>query len=118
MAYFKIGNQDFSNIVAELIVKYEPLYNSQTNAAGNTVIDMINSKRNIEVKVIPIDAVKMASLMNAIKAFNVLISYRDPITNELVTGVNCIIDDITADYYTITNKRVLYNETKLEFQEL
>lgn len=118
MAYFKIGNTDFSDIVAELNVRYQPLFNSQTNASGNTVIDMINSKRLIEVKIITINSTKMAQLLNAIKNYNVSISYRDPITNELATGVNCLIDDIPVEYYTIQTQRVLYNETKLSFQEL
>ena len=46
MIYFKINNTDFSHLVSSLKVGYETLVsdNSGRNAAGNTVIDIINRK--------------------------------------------------------------------------
>ena len=44
MAYFKIGNVDFSPYVSGLKVNKKAVYNSQVNAAGNSIVDYINSK--------------------------------------------------------------------------
>jgi hypothetical protein len=55
MAYFKIGEIDFSPYVNSLKINKSANYNAQTNAAGNTVVDYINSKRTIEVGIIPVD---------------------------------------------------------------
>ena len=53
-------------------------------------------------------------ILKTLKSF---IQYRDPITNELATGVQCLLKDIPIDYYRI-NSKVLYNETGLKFSEL
>lgn len=117
MSYFKIDDVDFSMYVNELSVKKKAVYNSQTNAAGNSVVDYINSKRTIEVGIIPLDDAAMANLQRAIEAFSVSITYRDPQTNELNT-IDCIIPDNEIDYYTIQANKVMYNEVSLKFIEL
>ena len=118
MAFFKIGNVDFSMYVNELTIKKEHNYNAQTNAAGDTVVDYINSKREIEVGIIPLNDTAMANLQAAIEAFNVSISFRNPKTNELETNINCIIPDNQIEYYTIQTNKVMYKELKLTFIEL
>lgn len=117
MAYFKIGNADFSHLVRSLNVTKAHNYNAQTNAAGNTVVDYINTKRTIEVGFIYMDDSDMSELQAAVDSFAVTIAYRDPQTNALETA-NCIAPEIEADYYTIQADRVLYNEIELEFTEL
>ena len=47
MAYFKINGVDYSMYVNALKVSRECNYNAQTNANGDTVVDYINTKRNI-----------------------------------------------------------------------
>lgn len=118
MAYFKIGESDFSNLVSELKVSKETNYNAQTNAAGNTVVDMINRKREIEVGIIALTEADAQALLNAVEEFNVSISYREPTTGTLVTGVNCIIPDSEVEYYTIQTGKVRLKEFKLKFTEL
>lgn len=118
MAYFKIGDTDFSMYVKELNITKEANYNAQTNAAGNTVVDYINTKRTIEVGIIPLKSDAMAALQTAIDGFNVSISYRDPKTNELETNVNCIIPTNGINYYTIQTNNVMYQEFSLKFIEL
>ena len=78
MAYFKIGKTDFSNIVNELKVDNTSNYNSQTNAAGNTVVDYINTKRIIEVGIIPLDDTNMAKEVDQflVEEYNVY-NYKD-----------------------------------------
>lgn len=118
MAYFKIGGIDFSHCVNALRVTTEANYNAQTNAAGNTVVDYVNSKRTIEVGFIPVDGEAMAQLRAAISSFSVAISFRDPDTNLLAENVPCIVPECEADYYTIQPGRVSYNPFEIEFIEL
>lgn len=118
MAYFKVGNTDFSNIVSGLKVTKSQKYNSQTNAAGNTVVDLINRKRTIEVEIIPLKEAEAQALLNAVEEFNVSISYREPTTGSLVEGVNCIISSNDVEYYTIQSNKVLFKEITLKFTEL
>ena len=116
MAYFKIGKTDFSNIVNELKVDNTSNYNSQTNAAGDTVVDYINTKRIIEVGIIPLDDTAMAELQTAINDFDVMISFRNPRTNQLET-IFCIIPESGIEYYTIQANKVMYKAFKLKFIE-
>ena len=116
MAYFKIGSTDFSNIVNELKVDNTSNYNSQTNAAGDTVVDYINTKRIIEVGIIPLDDTDMANLQTAINDFDVMISFRNPRTNQLET-IFCIIPESGIEYYTIQANKVMYKAFKLKFIE-
>lgn len=118
MNYFKINDVDFSVYVNALKVNKTVNYNSQTNAAGNTVVDYINAKRIIEVGIIPLDSAAMAQLLNAIEGFNVSISFRNPRTEALEENVACIIPDSNIDYYTIQSNKVLYNAFTLQFIEL
>ena len=117
MAYFKIGKTDFSSIVNELNINNTSNYNSQTNAAGDTVVDYINTKRIIEVGIIPLDDTAMAELQTAINDFDVMISFRNPRTNQLET-IFCIIPESGIEYYTIQANKVMYKAFKLKFIEL
>jgi hypothetical protein len=118
MAYFKINGTDFSQYVNELKVKKSSNYNAQTNAAGDTVVDYINTKRQIEVGIITLNESDAQTILAAVEGFNVLISYRDPRTGALVENVNCIIPDTDVDYYTIQSNKVMLNDFKLKFTEL
>jgi hypothetical protein len=118
MAYFKVNGVDFSYCVKELKVSTVNKYNAQTNAAGNTVVDFINHKREIEVGIIPLEDADMKLILAAIEPFNVLISFRNPITGSIEENVNCIIPSNSVDYYTIQVGNTMYNELSLTFTEL
>lgn len=118
MAYFKIGSEDFSPYVSGLKINTSALYNSQINAAGDTIVDYIKSKRTIEVDIIPIDEVVMLKLQLAINPFNVSISFLNPDTNELAENINCIIPTDSIEYYTIQIKKKMFKALKLTFIEL
>lgn len=118
MAYFKINDIDFSHCVNSLKVSETKVYNSQTNAAGDTVVDYINRKRVIEVGIIPLDSEAMSNLLDAIDTLNVFISFRNPKTQELEEGVNCIIPSSQVDYYTIQVNKVMFKQFNLTFTEL
>ena len=118
MAYFKINEIDFSKYVNELKVSRNANYTAQTNAAGNSVVDYINAKREIEVGIIPVDAKVMIALQQAINAFNVSISFLNPETNILEENVNCIIPSSNVEYYTIQANKTLFDAFSLTFEEL
>lgn len=118
MAYFKIGNNDYSSICSGLSIKREALYNAQTNAAGNTVVDYINVKRTIEVNIIPVDAAKMLALQNDIAGVVVNVSFLNPNTNALEENVACLIPQSNVKYYTIQANKTLFDAATLSFKEL
>lgn len=118
MTYFKIGDKDFSMYVKALKIFSNPKYNSQTNAAGNTVIDYINTKRTIEVIFIPVDDKAMYEIRNAIKSFGVSISFLNPDTRALEENISCIAQDSGIDYYTIQSDKVMYKVFNVKFTEL
>lgn len=104
--------------VSGLKITKNATYTAETNAGGNTVVDLVNQKREFEVKIIPLDASTMMSLLRAIDAFNVSISFRNPLTNDLEENVDVIIPSNDVEYYTIQSKRVLFKEITLKFTEL
>lgn len=118
MTYFKIGSNDYSIYVNALKVTTDAKYNAQENAAGNTVVDYINKKRTIEVGIIPLDATVMAKLKTDIEKFNVTVSFLNPNTNKLETGVNCIIPSNEVNYYTIQANKTMFDAVTLTFIEL
>lgn len=118
MAYFKIGETDYSMYVNKLIVSTSVNYNAQQNAAGDTVVDYINKKRTIEVGIIPLTDSAMIGLQQDIDAFNVSISFLNPKTNMLEENVNCIIPSDKIEYYTIQSGKTMYKEITLKFTEL
>lgn len=118
MAYFKIGDMDFSKYVCSLKINKTHNYSAQTNAAGDTVVDYINSKRSFEIGIIPVGEMEMAEILEAIDGFNVSISFRNPHTNTLEENVNCIIPSSDVEYYTIQINKVLYKKCTLTFTEL
>lgn len=118
MAYFKIGDTDYSMYVNKLNVNKTANFTSTTNAAGDMRVDYINHKRIIEVGIIPLNDTAMSQLLTDLDAFNVSLSFRNPITNELEENVNCIVPDSSVEYYWIRANNVLYKEFKIKFTEL
>lgn len=117
MSYFMIDNKDFSLYVNELKVSRNSNYNSQTNAAGDTVVDFINRKWTVEVGIIPLDDAAMQALQAALNGLEVSISFRNPQTGALET-IRCIAPENEVEYYTIQANKVLFEAFKIEFVEL
>lgn len=116
--FFKINGNDYSMYVNKLLIGTEHFYKSMKNAAGNTLVKYVNSKRTIEVGIIPLDSSAMARILADVDQFNVSISYRDPETNTLVENVNCIIPNHLIEYYTIQVGKVSYKAFSLQIKEL
>lgn len=118
MAFFKIGNNDYSMFTSELKITTNHNYNEQTNAAGNSVVDYINKKRVINAVIIPLNDEIMARLQADINAFNVSLSFLNPETKALETDVNCIIPKHDTEYYTIQETKTMFKAITLTFEEL
>jgi hypothetical protein len=117
MAYFKINDIDFSMYVNALKVNKNRVYTSQTNAVGNSVVDYINTKKTIEVGIIPLTTVSMNKLITELDKFNVVITYLDPKENK-IESIECIIPAENIEYYTIQADKVLFKAFTLSFTEL
>lgn len=119
MAYFMVNGVDFSNIVSSLVVDKEANYNAQTAASGKTVVDYINSKRVIEVGIIPLTPAKMETLKSELNKNNIKvdISFLNPDINGIET-ITCILPSISREYYTIQENKVLFKPFELTFEEL
>ena len=117
MAYFKINDTDLSMYVSGLKISKAANYTAQTNAAGNTIVDYINTKRTIEVAIIALDGAALAAIQPLLDAFSVEIEYRDTITGELIK-VNAILPANEIEYYTIQVDKVMYKAFTLTFTEL
>jgi hypothetical protein len=116
--YFAINGTDYSKYVNKLKVGREHFYKSMTTAAGNTLVKYINTKRVIEVGIIPLDGESMSSLLKDVNEFQVMISYRDPLTNALVENVKCIIPNNLVEYYTIQAGNIKYKAFSLQMNEV
>lgn len=119
MAYLKVGDTDFSNIVNSLKVGYETLVsdNSGRNAAGDTVIDIVNRKIKVYVGLRYTKASEMNSFLNAIKDYVINITYLDPEANSLKT-IQCYTGTPEPEYYTIQTNLTIYKPMDINFIEL
>lgn len=119
MSHFMINGIDFSGYVKGLKIGYETLVSdgSGRNAAGDTVLDIINRKVKIYVTFRPMDDSEMVRLLNAIKDYVVTVSYRDSRTNDLQRAT-CYTGTPEPEYYWVLNGKGLYKELNLNFIEL
>lgn len=114
---FKIGTKDFSDLISGLKVGYETLVSDSSgrNANGDTVLDVINTKRKIYVTLRHTTIAEMTSFLSAIEPFQVTVSYLDPKTNTLQSA-STYIGTPEPEYYNISKS--LYKPMSLNFIEL
>ena len=118
MLNLKINNVDYSSLVSGLKIGYETLVsdNSGRNAAGNTVIDVINRKVKVYVTLRHTTQEEMRSFLNAIKDYVVNVTYLNPETKALST-INAYTGTPEPEYYTISDKTI-YKPMSLNFIQL
>jgi hypothetical protein len=117
MAYLKINNIDVSMYVSGLKVNKAANYSAQTNAAGNTVVDYINTKRTVEATIIAVNDEAMRTIQSLLNDIQISLAYRNPSDGELET-ITCILPQTEIEYYTIQADNVRYNAFTLIFTEL
>lgn len=118
MSNLIINGKDMTDLVKGLKIGYETLVSEDSgrNAAGDTVIDVVNRKVKLYVSFRPMDGSEMSSLLSAIAPYVISVQYRDSKTNALNT-IQCYHGTPEPEYYT-TAGRVLYKEMNLNFIEL
>lgn len=119
MAYFKIGNLDFSNYVSALKVGTETIVSEDSgrNANGDTVLDIVAKKKKLYITFRPLDDDEMNVLLEAITPYVVSVQFRNPATNAL-SQATCYTGTPEPEYYTIQQGKVLYKPMNLNFIEL
>ena len=117
--YFNINGADFSYLVSGLKVGYETLVsdNSGRNAAGDTVIDVINKKHKIYITFRHTTDAEMQELLNAISNYVVTVTFLNPVTKAL-TSIEAYTGTPEPEYYTIQPNLVVYKPMSLNFIEL
>lgn len=118
MMYFKINNIDFSHLVSGMKVGYETLVseNSGRNAAGNTVIDIVNKKIKVYITLRHTTNEEMNEFMSAIQDYVVNVSFLDPTTKALTT-ITTYTGTPEPEYYTISDKTI-FKPMSINFIEL
>lgn len=117
MEYFKINGIDFSNYVNELKVNKVTNHTAQTNAAGNTVVDKINTKYIVTVGFIYMNETEMTELVTELDWFTITVFFKCPKTG-VVKQIKTIVPEYEVEYYTIQDNKILYKPLTLEFVEL
>ena len=119
MSNLIINGYDATHLVKGLKIGYETLVSEDSgrNAAGNTVIDIVNRKVKLYVNFRPMDESDMSALLSSISNYVVNVSYLDSKTNAMKT-ITCYTGTPEPEYYTMAGGRVLYKEFSFNFIEL
>lgn len=119
MAYFKINGKDYSNLVSGLKVGYETLVSDKSgrNAAGDSVIDVVNRKIKIYVTLRHTTDAEMKDFLNALAGYVIQVAFRDSETNALNT-ITAYHGTPEPEYYTIQANTVIYKPMSINFIEL
>lgn len=119
MAYLKINGIDISSLVSGLKVGFETLVsdNSGRNAAGDTVIDVINKKAKVYVNLRHTTQDEMQEFLAAIQDYVVEVTFLNPKTNKLTT-ITAYTGTPEPEYYTIQDGFIVYKPLSLNFVEL
>lgn len=119
MAYFKIGNTDLSKYVSALKVGTETIVSDDSgrNANGDTVLDIVTTKKKVYITFRPMFDSEMIEVMTAVNPFVITVQYRDPLTGSLDT-ITCYTGTPEPEYYTIQQGKVLYKPMNLNFIEM
>jgi uncharacterized protein YbbC (DUF1343 family) len=117
--YLTINDVDYSHLVSGLKVGYETLVSDDSgrNAAGDTVIDVINKKVKVYVTLRHTFEEEMRSFLNAIEDYVVQIKFLDTKTNAL-KQITCYTGTPEPEYYTIQANKIIYKPMNINFIEL
>ena len=119
MAYFKVNNHDFSHLVSGMKVGLETLVSDSSgrNAAGNTVIDVINKKYKVYINLRHTTEQEMDSFLQAISDYVVSVSFLDPMEGAFTT-ITAYTGTPEPEYYTIQAGKIIYKPMSINFIEL
>ena len=118
MHYFKINDENFSFLVSGLKVGFETLVseNSGRNAAGDSVIYVINENTKLYITLRHTTDEEMQSFLDAIQSYVVEVEFLNPKTKAL-TKITTYHGTPEPEYYTISTKTI-YKPMNINFIEL
>lgn len=116
--YFAINDTDFSHLVSGMKVGYETLVSEDSgrNAAGDTVLDIINKKIKVYLTLRHTTNDEMKQFLGAIEDYVVNVSFLDP-TKKTITTFTAYTGTPEPEYYTISDKTI-FKPLSLNFIEL
>ena len=119
MYYLTINDIDYSYLVSGLKVSFETLVSSDSgrNAAGDTVIDVINNKTKVQVTLRHTFEEEMRDFLTAIEPYVVQIKFLNPKTKAL-KQITCYTGTPEPEYYTIQTDKIIYKPMNINFIEL
>ena len=117
LQYIVINGFDCSKYCCGLKVSNKKNWHAQTNAAGNTVIDVINNKRTVEAKFIPLDNQIMKNLLVSIASAEITLAFLNPLTDS-IDVMYCTVQQDDVEYYSLRAKDVMFKPITLKFLEL
>ena len=114
----KIGNKDFSDIVAGLKVNYETLVSDDSgrNANGDTVIDIVNRKIKLNINIRYTTEDEMQAFLKAVDPYVVQVSFQDPKT-KLAKSITAYTSTPSPEYYTASGNTI-YKPLSINLIEL
>ena len=116
MEYLKINGIDFSKCVSSLEVNTVHNAKTRTNAAGNMNVKYINTKKVLNVGIIPLDSISSKSLLTELNKFEVEVEYLEPETEALQT-ISCIVPSNNVKYYRILADKTMMDAYKVTFTQ-
>lgn len=116
--YFRINDKDFSHLVSGMKVGFETLVSEDSgrNAAGDTVLDIVNRKVKVYLTLRHTTNDEMNEFLEAVQDYVVSVSFLDPRT-QAFTNIVAYIGTPEPEYYTISNKTI-FKPLSLNFIEL
>jgi 5'-3' exonuclease len=116
--YFAINDTDFSHLVSGLKVGYETLVSEDSgrNAAGDTVLDIVNKKIKVYLTLRHTTNDEMEQFLGSIEDYVVQVSFLDP-TKQSMTTFTAYTGTPEPEYYTISDKTI-FKPLSLNFIEL
>lgn len=119
MAYLKINGVNLSPFVSGLKVGFETLVSDSSgrNAAGDTVIDIINRKEKVYVTFRHTTQEEMETILGAVADYVVDTTFLNPKTNSM-KEIKTYISTPEPEYYTIQDGFIIYKPMTLNFIEL
>lgn len=117
--YLRVNNVNLSDYVQSLRIGFETLVSEDSgrNAAGNTVIDIVNRKDKVYITFRPMNQTEMASVLSAKAPFVVSTTYLNPKTGTNKT-INCYTNTPEPEFYRIIDGKILYKPLSLNLIEM
>lgn len=117
--YFAIDGQDYSDLVSGMKVGYETLVSEDSgrNAAGDTVLDIVNRKIKLYINLRHTTGAEMSEFLSAIENFICEVSFMNPLTGDIET-ILAYTGTPEPEYYTLQPTITIFKPLEINFIQL